>query len=118
MCIASRFCLSKFALALALLLPVVPSAAVRFEYESKSAIPAASVTVAGSFNGWSTNSNPLMRDDVRFWTDLSLSDGEYSYKFHVIDEIGNVYWMIDSANPAYWPDSEGNINNYMKVCVG
>ena len=107
--------LSRAGLAVVLSLLVVHAVAVRFEYESKSPIPAGSVNVAGSFNGWSTSSHPLMRDGVRFWADVTLSDGQYSYKFYIIDEVGNTYWMTDRANPAYWPDSEGNVNSYLRV---
>lgn len=63
-----------------------------FIYESPAQV--ATVAVAGSFNGWSKEANP-MRADAKgvFRAKVSLAPGNYSYKL-VVDGK----WAIDQGN--------------------
>ncbi|MCD6423078.1 MAG: glycogen-binding domain-containing protein [Elusimicrobia bacterium] len=75
---------------------------------------AGSVFVAGSFNNWSTNANPLRQVKPGVWeTKLSLSPGTYQYKF-VVD--GN--WVPDPNNPNTADDGFGGVNSVVVVTSG
>ena len=70
-----------------------------------SAPGAASVSVAGSFNGWSTAANPLAQGPDGVWTgSVALASGTHEYKF-VID--GGT-WQADTNNPYYNTFNNGN----------
>jgi len=81
---------------------------------SHSAPDAASVHVAGDFNGWSTSAEPMSDPDGDgVWTvKVKLAPGRYEYKF-VID--GGARWEPDAANPESVPDPYGGKNSIITV---
>ncbi len=57
---------------------------------------AGSVAVAGDFNGWSTDADPLEMDENGVWrVVLDLEPGRYEYKF----VINGSQWIADPDNP-------------------
>lgn len=59
---------------------------------------AKSVSVAGTFNGWSSRQHPLTRKGDAWTGEVELEAGRLEYKFVVDGE-----WMVDPANPAKTP---------------
>jgi len=54
---------------------------IKFEF---SAPEAKDVSLAGSFNQWNTQSNPMKKDKKGVWkATLSLEPGSYEYRFFV-----------------------------------
>ena len=68
-------------------------------------VPPASVHVAGSFNDWSVEEDPMreLAPGV-FAAERSLETGDYTYKF-VVDGSD---WFVDPAQPRLRDDGEGN----------
>jgi hypothetical protein len=57
---------------------------------------AGSVAVAGDFNGWSMDADPLEMDEEGVWrVVLDLEPGRYEYKF----VVNGSQWMADPDNP-------------------
>ena len=55
-----------------------------------------SVSVAGSFNNWDSNANPMAKGDDGDWTAvLPLEPGTYEYKF----VVNGGDWIADPDNP-------------------
>jgi len=79
---------------------------------SLDAPDAKKVYLAGDFNDWSTDADPLKESDVSgFWEiTLKLKPGTYEYKF-IVD--GN--WVIDPDNPETSPDPYGGENSIITV---
>lgn len=77
-----------------------------------AAPPGSRVSVAGTFNNWSPDSNPLdYQADRRIYrTTLHLAPGHYEYKF-VIDG----QWHIDCACPHWIPNDSGGLNSVIHV---
>lgn len=75
-----------------------------------SAPNAKSVSVAGSFNNWNPESNPLIRIDSAWIVELEIPSGYYYYKF-VVD--GN--WITDPSNSLRINDGGDNFNSIIKV---
>jgi 1,4-alpha-glucan branching enzyme len=72
---------------------------------------AKAVSVAGEFNRWSVNANPMQKDDSGIWTtSVQLKSGRYQYKF-VVD--GN--WKEDPTNPESADDGLGGKNSVKVV---
>ena len=73
------------------------------------------VSVAGSFNGWDPNANPLTDDDEdgTYTGVVNLSRGEHTYKFVVDGE-----WHQDSNNPNTVDDGFGGANSVVHVRAG
>lgn len=68
---------------------------------------AQAVFVAGSFNGWNTESHPMSKNDAGVWTaTVSLPPGQTTYKFIVDGQ-----WKTDPSNPTLVPDGEGGSNS-------
>lgn len=66
---------------------------VEFTYDDPYA---ASVALAGSFNNWDMNANPLALGDDGTWrVVLELAPGKYEYKF----VVNGSEWIADPANP-------------------
>ncbi|WP_448375438.1 glucodextranase DOMON-like domain-containing protein [Fervidobacterium sp.] len=65
------------------------------------------VHLAGTFNNWSTNANPMRREGDTWITELELKAGTYQYKF-VID--GGKVWKEDPDAPGYTDDGFGGKN--------
>lgn len=81
---------------------------VTFSLHSKHAD---SVFVAGSFNNWSGNFNPLTKENDSTWNaTLYLEPGYYYYKFVVNGE-----WIPDPANDWKINDGGNSFNSILKV---
>jgi 1,4-alpha-glucan branching enzyme len=76
---------------------------VRFELVTE---PGREVFVAGSFNDWATNQQPLKphAKSGAYVATMQLPAGTHEYKF-VVD--GN--WQIDPSNPCVSPNGLNNI---------
>jgi len=73
---------------------------------------AASVALAGDFNAWSINADPLAKQADGTWTlTKKLAAGAYEYKF-VVDGTA---WKMDEANPASKADPYGGKNSLVTV---
>lgn len=84
-------------------LAVQPRQGHTFVYNDKPG-KVAKVTVAGSFNGWNTDSHPLTEvKPGRFELFLPLAAGEYPYKF-LVDGA----WTMDPDNALSSADGDGN----------
>ncbi len=78
---------------------------------SYSAPDAKKVSVAGDFNDWSTDVNPMEKGENGIWrTKIELIPGKYEYKF-VVD--GN--YVTDPKNPETVPDPYGGENSLLVV---
>jgi len=84
------------------------SRVVRFELADAQA---QKVCIAGSFNDWRPDVSEMVRiGDGKWWKDLSLSPGEYEYRF-VID--GN--WVTDPECPQERENGFGEKNSVLRV---
>jgi RHS repeat-associated protein len=81
---------------------------VEFVYESSSA---ASVSVAGSFNGWNSTSHALTKTGNTWRLTLPIGAGSHLYKF----VINGGTWAPDPANPFKAPDGYGGHNSRLAV---
>ena len=90
--------------------PVVDGASVTFNYENANAT---SVSVAGSFNGWSTTANPMTKDADGVWTVTipNVEAGNHQYKF----VVNGSEWVLDSANPNVFTEVDGNQNSVFYI---
>ncbi len=71
-----------------------------------------SVSVVGTFNGWSPQANPLVRGPDGIWrTEIRLQPGEFQYKL-VVD---GKRWIPDPRNPSRVPDGFGAVNSVLVV---
>ncbi len=69
------------------------------------------VQVAGTFNGWRPESNPLKRMESGEWTArLVLRSGRYEYRF-VVDGV----WTEDPRSTLHTPNPHGGLNSILKV---
>ena len=86
--------------------PIVGESSVTFNYGDDSAT---SVSVAGSFNGWSATATPMTKNDEGVWTATvdGLEAGEYQYKFVVNGDT----WMLDPMNGNVVTEADGNQNS-------
>lgn len=100
----------------AALLPAAAPAAVKevpvgilFSHEAPGA---ARVSLAGSFNDWNMDRNPMTLGDDGVWTIvMALRPGkEYQYKF-VVDGS----WLTDETNPASAGDGFGGVNSVVTL---
>jgi len=81
---------------------------IRFTYDAPGA---GSVALAGSFNGWDAQRNPLTDDGSGTWSIvMAFKPGKYEYKF-VVDGS----WFADPDNPNTAPDSFGGANSLIEV---
>jgi 1,4-alpha-glucan branching enzyme len=73
---------------------------------------ATSVALAGDFNAWAINADPLAKQADGTWTlTKKLAAGAYEYKF-VVD---GTTWKTDEANPASKADPYGGKNSLVTV---
>lgn len=57
---------------------------------------ATAVAIAGDFNAWSTQANPMKKGKDGVWKiDLALKAGEYQFRYFV----DNHYWVNDDEAP-------------------
>jgi hypothetical protein len=70
-----------------------------------------SVSVAGSFNGWSADAWPMTAAPERgvWYRKEAIADGEHPYKF-VLD---GAVWVPDPANPVTAEDGYGGVNSLL-----
>ena len=72
---------------------------------------ASSVSVAGDFNNWDVNANPMKKDWKDDWTvGMSLKSGRYEYKFYVDGS-----WQNDPSCDACVPNEFGSTNCVVEV---
>jgi len=84
---------------------------VKFTYTD---IEAQQVSVAGSFNNWSQDANPMTADESGvFTTTIAISSGEHFYKF-VVDGV----WKEDPDNPDKGDDGYGGVNSVLNASGG
>lgn len=97
--------------ALVMLPPVSGDIPVRFEYSAAEGVK--SVSVAGTFNAWNKDANPMvMGADGRMWSaTVNLSPGEFQYKFVVNGEN----WITDPKAVRNVDDGNGNTNSLLVV---
>jgi 1,4-alpha-glucan branching enzyme len=68
------------------------------------------VNVAGEFNNWSTNANPLASEGTDFWSvDVPGAGVGQQYKFVVSNPVGNQLWRMDPYAHSIF-DEGANIN--------
>ncbi len=79
-------------------------------------VPAQQVTVAGTFNQWNPNAQPMADEDGDgvYEVSLLLAPGVYQYKFVV---NGN-QWFEDPQALSYVPDGFGGRNSVLQVAPG
>jgi hypothetical protein len=65
---------------------------IEFRYEDPSA---GSVSLAGDFNGWNMNANPMTQADGVWTVVVDLDPGTYEYKF----VVNGSDWIADPGNP-------------------
>ena len=72
-----------------------------------------SVSVAGEFNSWNTDANPLQADaDGLTWrATVTLAPGSYQYKFVLNGDA----WILDPANKSTFTEASGNVNSLVLV---
>ncbi len=85
---------------------------VTFRYRGT---PGRRVTVAGSFNGWNADANPLADADGDGVYELTVTvpAGRHTYKF-VVDGHS---WNADPDNPRSEPDGHGGHNSVLEASV-
>jgi cyclomaltodextrinase / maltogenic alpha-amylase / neopullulanase len=82
----------------------------RFAFAPES--PAQSVSLAGSFNGWSRDATPLRRGSDGVWTaTVVVASGTWDYKF-VVD---GTQWVPDRRNPESADDGHGGRNSRIRL---
>jgi 1,4-alpha-glucan branching enzyme len=70
------------------------------------------VSVAGDFNGWDTQTNMLKKNKAGWWkTNLKLAPGRYQYRF-VVD---GQQWSEDPENPNKEPNEFASYNSILEV---
>ncbi len=81
---------------------------IRFAY---AAPDAQHVALAGDFNNWDPQAQPMQRGADGTWSvSLSLQPGTYQYKFVVDGD-----WREDHANPSRTWDAQGLCNSVIEV---
>ena len=88
--------------------PTVTAEGVAFEVDFPEA---GSVYVAGTFNDWDPDSQPLTKSEDGLWrASIELEPGEHFYKF-VVDGT----WIQDPGNPESVDDGYGGVNSVLTV---
>lgn len=84
---------------------------VRFQYLADKNLN--QVALAGDFNGWSPNANPMTKDtETGAWiVDYPLRPGSYRYKF----VLNNTEWIHDPNAGAFERDPYGQLNSVIMV---
>ena len=82
---------------------------VTFKYMAPDAD---SISLAGSFNEWNLNANPMIKDANGFWIiELELIPGYYQYKY----VINGNDWKVDPMNPIKTEDGLGGENSAFEI---
>lgn len=82
---------------------------VTFHFAPDAAIKR--VTLAGTFNGWSSSAAPMQPAGGEWTAKLDLPAGAYQYKF-VLD---GDRWIEDPRNPDKTPDGQGGSNSCLRL---
>jgi 1,4-alpha-glucan branching enzyme len=92
-------------------IPVITETGVRF---AVAAPEATLVMLAGNFNGWNKQANPMTVNSNGVWSlVMDLKKGKtYYYKF-VIDG----YWVADPDNPDTVSDGMGGVNSVLDLKI-
>jgi len=81
---------------------------IRFKYYAPGA---KSVFLAGSFNNWSADADPMVKDKNGFWIiEKEFKSGDYQYKY-IVD--GN--WIPDPMNKTTADDGYGGVNSVFSL---
>ncbi|MCY3024289.1 MAG: diguanylate cyclase, partial [Planctomycetota bacterium] len=89
-----------------------PATAAHFEYVPEDPGAAQSITVAGDFNGWNKDVDPMQREaSGRFSLGVKLAPGRYAYKFVINGE----WYITDPASSRFAHDGYGGRNSVMVV---
>ena len=74
--------------------------------------PGKKVAVAGSFNDWEPELNPMVDagGNGSYRCTLSLAPGYYEYKFVVDGD-----WVLDESNPNFTSNAFGTLNSVLNV---
>jgi glycosidase len=88
-----------------------PDESVQQTFTYAAAADIKSVSVAGTFNNWDRNANPLVRDTTgNTWrTSLRLPFGKHTYKFVLNGET----WITDPKAVRSENDGNGNVNSVL-----
>ena len=81
---------------------------VLFTYKDGAA---SSVSVAGEFNGWDTNANPMTKIGDTWQISMALASGTYMYKF----VVNGTDWKTDPENENQADDGLGGANSLLTV---
>ncbi|MDP8322838.1 MAG: alpha-amylase family glycosyl hydrolase [Candidatus Stygibacter australis] len=84
---------------------------IKFTY--KDAL-ASSVSLAGDFNGWDTQANPMTKKGDVWQIEMNLDPGSYMYKF----VVNGTDWKTDPDNPETVEDGYGGTNSVVNVGSG
>jgi len=69
------------------------------------------VTIAGTFNGWNSDSTELKKSDDGIWSvTLKVKKGKQYYKY-----LLDGYWIADPDNPDTTDDGFGGLNSVIQV---
>lgn len=88
----------------------VDAARGRVTFTLSGYVDAEQVSVAGTFNDWSTTQDKLYFDNGLWVAEIALAPGKYQYKF-VVDGT----WMPDPNNPESVEDGVGSTNSVVTV---
>jgi len=82
---------------------------VKFQLDAE---PGSQVGIAGSFNDWDPQRNPMMDNPKSgcFQATLWLPPGRHEYKFVV-----NGDWIVDPNSPELLPNGMGSMNSVVMV---
>lgn len=88
--------------------PALQEQAVEFTFYAPAALV---VQVAGTFNHWDPEANPLTHTGAGDWSALiPLKSGQYEYRFVVDGE-----WAEDPRATQSSPGSQGGLNSVLNV---
>jgi 1,4-alpha-glucan branching enzyme len=68
------------------------------------------VYLAGDFNRWDPQADPMVKKDGIFRITRSLAPGEHQYKFVVDGQ-----WCVDPAATSQVPNEAGSMNSVIRV---
>lgn len=88
--------------------PALEEQEVTFTFYSPGALK---VGLAGTFNGWHPDANPLERSDSGNWAArLMLRSGQYQYRF-----VADGVWTCDPEAPRSAANPQGGFNSVLTV---
>jgi glycosidase len=89
-----------------------PGPTVDHKFVYDGALDLKTVTVAGTFNGWNKDKNPMQRSpgSGRWETTIQLAPGTYEYKF----VLNGTDYVLD-PNAKSVPDGNGNTNSLLSL---